>query len=119
MTRLKKGYNSYSRQFAEAMNALYHAVNELQPVGITTVYNAINLCNYKKVRTQKVMQTNLNNLIFKQARYNCLAQLLVRMGETIPENDESEFCERLKDEWIDYDKLKSEGLTFELSQVVY
>ena len=33
--------------------------------------------------------------------------------------DESEFCKRLKDEWIDYDKLKSENLTFELSQVAY
>ena len=65
------------------------------------------------------MQTNLKNLVYKQARFNWLAQLLVRMGETLPENCESEFRERLKDEWIDYERLKEEGLTFELSQVAY
>ena len=41
------------------------------------------------------------------------------MGATLPDNDESEFCQRLKDEWIDYEKLKNDGLTFELSQVAY
>ena len=69
----------------EAINALFYAVHELQPVGLTSVYNAINLCNFERVKTQKTMQTNLKNLVYKQARFNWLAQLLVRMGETLPE----------------------------------
>ena len=98
---------------------LCYAVNEMPPVGLTTVYNSINLCNYEKVRTQKVMQSNINNVIYRQARFNWLAQLLARMGGTVPNNDESEFRKRWKDEWIDYDRLKREGHTFELSQVAY
>ena len=89
--QLKEGHNSF-RQSTKSLNALFYVVHELQPVGLTEVYNAINLCNYEKNRTQKTMQTNLNNLVYKQARHNWLAQLLVRMGATLPENDESECC---------------------------
>ena len=54
LTRLKEGHNSY-RQSTKALNALYYAVHEQSSVGLTTVYNAINLCNFEKVKTQKVM----------------------------------------------------------------
>ena len=52
------------------------------------------------------MQTNLRNLTYRQARFNWLAQLCARMGESIPDNDESDVRKNLKDEWIDYDTLK-------------
>ena len=41
------------------------------------------------------------------------------MGKTIPDNDEIEFRQRLKKLQIDYNKLKSDGLIFELAQVAY
>ena len=66
LTRLKEGHNSY-RQSTEALNALYYTVYEQPPVGLTNVYNAIDLCNYEKVKTQKVMQTNIKNEIYLQA----------------------------------------------------
>ena len=99
LTRLKEGHNSY-RQSTEALYTLYYAVHEQPQVGLTAVYNAINLCNHEKVKTQKVMQTNINNEIYWQARFNWLAQLLVRIGGSLPENNESEYRQRLKDEWI-------------------
>ena len=65
------------------------------------------------------MQTNLRNLTYRQARFNWLAQLCARMGESIPDNDESDVRKNLKDEWIDYDTLKEKGLTFSLDQVAF
>ena len=62
LTRLKEGHNSY-RQSTEALNALFYAVHEKPPVGLTSVYNAINHCNFEKIKTQKTMQTNLKNLV--------------------------------------------------------
>ena len=41
------------------------------------------------------------------------------MGGSLPENDDSEYRQRLKEEWVDYDNLKSQGLTFDLAQVAY
>ena len=50
---LTEDQNSF-KQSTEAVNALHYAVNELPPVRLSAVYNnAINVCNYEKVRTQK------------------------------------------------------------------
>ena len=86
-------------------------------MGLTAVYNAINQCNFEKMKTQMVVQTDLTNVVFRQARFNWIAQFfLVQMGETLPDNDESDVRPRLKDEWIDYDELKNKNLTTSSSQ---
>ena len=77
---------------------MHYAMKEKPTVGLTAVYNAINLCNYEKLKTKKVMQTNTNNLTYRQARFNWLAQLLARMGVDIPANDGSDVRRNLKDE---------------------
>ena len=120
LTVLKESNNSF-KQCTEGFNALHSAKNGLPPVSITAVYNAINLCNYQKTKTKKAMQTNINNKIYRQARYNWIAQLLARMGQPVPEimNKNSEYRMRLKDEWVNYDKLKDKGLTFSLDQVAF
>ena len=99
------------------LNALTCAVTDEEPVGLTAVYNTIHRCNYEKARTKNVPQTNIKNEIYRQARYNWFAQFLARLGEKIPEDDDSEYRKRLKNEWIDYDKLKEEKLNMELSQI--
>ena len=118
LTVLKEGNNSFS-QCTEALNSLHYAMEELPPVGITAIHNAINWCNFEKVKTKKIMQTNIKNLTYRQARYNWLAQLLARMGVDIPDNDGSDVRANLKDEWIDYRTLKEKGLTFDLDQVAF
>ena len=94
-------------------------MKEIPTVGPTAVYNAINLCNFEKLKTKKTMQTNVNNLTYRQARFNWLAQLLARMGVDIPDNDGSEVRKNLKNEWIDYAKLKEKGHTLVLDQVAF
>ena len=41
------------------------------------------------------------------------------MGETLPDNEDSDVRKRLKEKWIDINKLKNLGLTFDLAQVAY
>ena len=118
LTVLKEGNNSF-RQCTEALNSLHYAMEEKPAVGITAVYNAINLCNFEKIKTRKVMQTNTTNLTYRQARFNWLAQLLARMGGDIPDNDGSDVRNNLKDEWIDHTILKEKGFTFDLDQVAF
>ena len=83
------------------------------------MYNAIQRSNHIRVKTKKIPQTDSSNLFHRQARYNWFCQLLARMGHEIPTIEGSEFRNRLKNEWIDYDKLKEEGLTFDLEQVAF
>ena len=68
MASLEEGHNLY-RQSTETINSLFYAMNELQTIGLTAVYNPINLNKNENVIIQKVMQTNLNNLVYKHARY--------------------------------------------------
>ena len=116
LTVLKENNNSF-RTATLGLNALTCAVTDEEPVGLTAVYNTIHRCNYEKTRTKNVPQTNIKNEIYRQARYNWFAQFLARLGEKIPEDDDSEYRKRLKNEWIDYDKLKEEKLNMELSQI--
>ena len=67
----------------------------------------------------KTPQTNSKNLIHRQARYNWYAQLLVRMGCSLPDVEGSEYRARLKNEWVDSDELKSKKLTFSPDQVTW
>ena len=116
LTVLKENNNSF-RTATLGLNALTCAVTDEEPVGLTAVYNTIHRCNYEKTRTKNVPQTNIKNEIYRQARYNWFAQFLARLGEKIPEDDDSEYRKRLKNEWIDYDKLKEEKLNMELTQI--
>ena len=72
--------------------------------------------------TDCIPQTDENNLFHRQARYNWFMQLLARMEVKVdshPLDEESEYRKRLKDEWIDIEKLKEENFTFALDQVAF
>ena len=61
LTVLKEGNNSFL-QCTEALNSLHCATKEIPAMGLTAIYNAVNLCNFEKLKTKKIMQTNIKNL---------------------------------------------------------
>ena len=65
-------------------NAKFRAKYNLPCVGVTTIYNAVKQTEHILEPTASIPQTNDNNLIHWQARYNWFVQLLVRMGEELP-----------------------------------
>ena len=106
----------------QVFNGLHQASSQLPEVGLKAIYNAIHRCKYKVIQTEKLPQTNENNICHRQARYNWFMQLLARMKvkvDDVNSNEKSEFCERLKDDWIDIDNLDAKGHTFELEQVAF
>lgn len=106
----------------DVFNGLHQAPRNLPRVGITAIYNAIKRCNFISVSTQKIPQTDENNLLHRQARYNWFMQLLARMGEKVdfhPEDDGSEIRDRLKAEWVDIERLREKDLCFVLEQVAF
>ena len=72
-----------------------------------------------------IPQSNNNNLIWMQVRFNWFAQLLVRMGEKLSAPDESDkndgsiVRKHIKNQWIDRQKLEEKGLTFVKKQDVF
>ena len=121
VTLYKEHGNSYYNT-TRSFNGVHRSHNQLPQVGVTAIYNAIQRTKHIIASTTSIPQTNEDNLFHRQARYNWLAQLSVRMGKKVPIplcGEDSEFRKRLKDEWIDEDKLKSEGLTFVPEQVGY
>ena len=72
--------------------------------------------------TSSIPHTNQNNSIHRQARYNWMCQLLVRMGEKIlsPSNEEeSEYRKRLDNDMVNRERLENECITFVPEQVAY
>jgi len=41
------------------------------------------------------------------------------MGKQLPDNETSEYQSRLKDEWIDYERMKRDNLTFSVNQIAW
>ena len=72
-----------------------------------------------------IPQSNNNNLIWMQVRFNWFAQLLVRMGEKLSAPDESDkndgsiVRKHIENQWIDRQKLEEKGLTFVKKQDVF
>ena len=124
LTKFKSAGASYSTCTA-AINAQVRAPNQLPPLSVTAIYNAIKKSKYKVSCTSIVPQSNNNNLIWRQARFNWFAQLLVRMGEDLPSQEESDENRQsivrkyIKKEWIDRQTLEDKGLTFVKEQVAY
>ena len=119
VTRLIENGNRYKTS-TKTFNAVHRAPTNLPRIGVKAVYNAIKRTNHIVTSTTDIQQTNENNLLHRQARYNWFCQILVRMGYTIPppKNDEEvAFRNRLKDEWIDSNRIKEDGYNFVLEQV--
>ena len=114
-----KQHGSSYRITAKVFNAVQQAPSNLPPIGVTAVYNAIK--NSKHIIASRVTkpQTDENNTFHQQEKYNWFAQILARLGEIIPPNPNSEFRSRLRDDFIEYDKLKEDNLTFVLEQVAF
>ena len=92
-------------------NAVHCAPLELPKVGVTAIYNAVQRTKHIIASTTAIPQTNEDNLLHRQARYNWLAQLTVRMGGDLPpvqDGEESEFRKRLDNEWVNRQKLEEE-----------
>lgn len=114
VTKYKEQGASYYNTM-KSFNATHQAEEELPRVGLTAIYNAIQRTNHIIASTTSIPQTNKGNLFHRQARYNWFCQLLVRMGQKLPTpegGEENEFRKRLKPEWVDENKLKSDNLTF-------
>ena len=84
-------------------NAEFRAKHSLPRIGVTAICNAMYRCNHMFQSTTAIPQTDSNNLLHRQARFNWFSQFLVRMGVALPtlsENEEeSEFSKRLDKEW--------------------
>lgn len=103
-------------------NAKFRAKFNLPRVGVHAIYNAMKRAKHISESTASIPQTNQNNIIHRQARYNWMCQLLVRMGEKIPSpqnEEESEYRKRLDDDMVNRDRLENENLTFVPEQVAY
>lgn len=117
----KEDGNSF-KSFTRNYNSTFRASNHLPRVGIKCIRNAILRMNFIKASTSAVPQTDENNLLHRQARYNWFCQLLVRMGKEMPlprNEEESEFRKRLDDKFIDRSELEAKNLTFDLAQVAW
>jgi len=79
LTKFKSAGSSYKTCTA-AINAQCRASKNLPPLSVTSIYNAIKLSNHCVNRTKTIPQSNNNNLIWRQARYNWFTQLLYRTG---------------------------------------
>mmetsp|Transcript_7261 Transcript_7261/g.9219 ORF Transcript_7261/g.9219 Transcript_7261/m.9219 type:complete len:135 (+) Transcript_7261:316-720(+) len=79
LTKFKSAGSSYKTCTA-AINAQCRASKNLPPLSVTSIYNAIKLSNHCVNRTKSIPQSNNNNLIWRQARYNWFTQLLYRTG---------------------------------------
>ena len=66
----------------------------------------------------RILQSDDNDLIWRQARFNWFAQILVRMGKDFPDPNETDKISNsiarkyINMEWIDREKLEEKGLTF-------
>ena len=103
-------------------NAKFRSEFNLPRVGVTAISNAMKRAKHITESTTSIPQTNQDNIIHKQARYNWICQLLVRMGEKIPsvQNEEdSDFRKRLDDNMVNRERLEDENLTFVPEQVAY
>jgi hypothetical protein len=96
-------------------NALITAPQGKPPVFYSAIYRAITNSNHKVSITEKRCQASNRNSMWRQARFNASAQLLVCLGGTIPEetggavvNDPS---------LVDVNRLKREGLMMKLEQI--
>ena len=68
-TTFMENGNSYSST-TKIINSLIQAPLQLPHLGITAIYNAIQLTNHIVCSTSGIQQTNKNNLFHRQARYN-------------------------------------------------
>jgi hypothetical protein len=96
-------------------NALISVPQGKPPIFYSAIYRAITNSNHKKSITERRCQASDRNSMWRQARFNACAQLLVRLGGTIPENTGGAVVS--DPSAVDVDRLKSEGLMMKLDQI--
>jgi hypothetical protein len=98
-------------------NALVTGPQNLPPVYYSAIYRAITESNHKVSRTSKQCQASDRNKFWKQARFNSCAQLLVRLGGSIP--DDTNGAVVTDPSAVDPERLKNKGLTLDLEQIAW
>ena len=121
LTELMERGNSYQTT-TRIFNATHRCEENLPRCGLTAIYNAIQRCRHIIVSTEAIPQTDQNNQFHRQARFNWFCQLHARFGERVetPNVDGVlEYRERLKDEWINKEKLEESNLLFVPEQIAF
>jgi hypothetical protein len=100
---------------AEIYNSLVTGQQNLPPVYYSAIYRAIIESNHKVTRTLKRCQASDRNTMWRQARFNSCAQLLVRLGGTIPSDTNGAVVS--DPSAVDPKQIKEAGLELELEQI--
>jgi hypothetical protein len=100
---------------AQIYNALVTGPQNLPPVYYSAIYRAITESNHKVTRTLKRCQASDRNTMWRQARFNSCAQLLVRLGGTIPSDTNGAVVS--DPSAVDPKRIKEAGLELELEQI--
>ncbi len=103
-------------QVTDLYNVLCAAPEGRDIVGRKAVYNAIQRTTHKIKKTEVVSQANNKNEFWKLARLYYCSQLLVRLGEALPDDlhmDELAHGSVAGTEAYTYEKLAREGLTID------
>ena len=116
ISKLKQ--NGSFRLTHSIFNACIRAPMGLPPIGYTAVYNSIKNSNCKIVRTIKTNQQSDCNVVWKQARFQSLSQLVVRFGHDFPEGNTS--GAKLMDvKYISKEKIQEDDLGLVVPQVAF
>lgn len=97
-------------------NACIRAPMGLPPLGYTAIYNSIQNSNCKVVRTIKTNQQSDRNIIWKQARFQSLSQLVVRFGHEFPQGNTSG-AKLMDEKYISKEKIEEKDLGLVIQQM--
>jgi hypothetical protein len=81
----------------------------------SAIYRAITKSNHKTTITERRCQASDRNSMWRQARFNACAQLLLRLGGTMPTDTSGATV--TDPSTIDIDTLKEKGLMLNLDQI--
>lgn len=114
LTCFKEKGLSY-RLTSDVYNACVSEPQGLQPILYSAVHGAISKSNHKISQTQKRHQASARNLIWRQARFNSCAQLLVRFGLPMPRDTKGAVVS--DPEAININNITNNNLTLSLDQI--